>query len=111
MKLSIIAIISLVFVVCKSVQKKSSEEILTQIADTSDNAHYNSTTIEITGFKDNRSVDIFEITKEYEYTEQIIITKYTKHFKILSYDFKVHWNDYFNYSEKFRKVYWRNCKT
>ena len=92
MKVSIIAIISLVLVACKSVPKKSSEENLTQIADslaystqiadTTNNAHDTSTNVEMTVIKDNHSEDVFEITKVYEPTEQIVITKNTKHFKI-----------------------------
>lgn len=113
MKVSIIAIISLVLVACKSVPKKSSEENLTQIADslaysnqiadTTNNEHDTSTTIEMIGIKDNHSEDVFEITKVYEPTEQIVITKNTKHFKIQGYDFKVYWNDHFNYSENLER--------
>lgn len=113
MKLSIIVIISLFFCACKSVPKDSSEENLpqiadslaysTQIADSSSNAHDTSITIEMTGIKDNRSEDVFEITKVYEPSEQIVVTKNTKHFKIQSYDIKVYWNDHFNYSENLER--------
>ncbi len=113
MKLSIIAIISLVLVACKSVPKDSSEENLTQIADslaysnqiadTSDKAHDNSTNVEMTVIKNNRSEDVFEITKVYEPTQQIVINSKTKHFKIQGYDFKVYWSDHFNYSENLER--------
>ena len=114
MKLLIIAAISLFFIACKSLPKVSDEENLTQIADSLSYTNIVDTlnpindsllNNEMPAIKDNRSEDTYNIVKLYEPTEEITITKKTKHFKLQGYDFKVFWNEHFNYVENLNSYY------
>ena len=114
MKLSIIAAISLFFIACKSLPKVSDEENLMQIADSLSYTNIADTlnpindsllNNEMPAIKDNRAEDTYNIVKLYEPTEEITITKKTKHFKLQGYDFKVFWNEHFNYVENLNSYY------
>lgn len=107
MRQFIIILISCCLLACKSFPEDSIAKNLPKISDSI--SYTNQRADKLTNsvdsnlnenvFKDNRSEDIYNITKIYRPNKIVLITKDTKHFTVAGFQFKVFWNNHFNYSE------------